>query len=133
MNINDMRDTLKAMVEKPKPNQSAHELAAPDMSAYVKLPRDRDGVAIRPGDTVRWPDRLGDGMYVTMLKLDTHGAWHIAADGGTYQPNALTHAKPPRTLRDVLADLEDMGGRNSETLERLIAEAYEIGMKEGAR
>ena len=85
----------------------ADEIQAEVDERFMELPVDADGVPIRVGDTVEWLVKNGDYEVVAVgelvaLKLGEDGSFTIAAD-------ALRHVKP-RTLEDVLRDLEGMRG-----------------------
>lgn len=102
------------------------ESAAPDMSKFMELPLDADGVPIRIGDIMEWPLNgetdevigIGDGMF--FWAENGAAEWSYASD--------KRHAKQ-RTLRDILNDAEDADGRDADSWNALIHEAYELGLK----
>ena len=117
-------------------------IAAPDMSRYVELPVDKDGLPIRPGDTLY--NTLGDQQTVfsidffentrvpciNVLTVNKHGI--VEETDVDY----FTHVKP-RTLEDVLYDVDLMTDeedeRDREQFREFVREAYELGHKEAAR
>ena len=115
-------------------------IAAPDTSRYVELPVDAEGVPINVGDTVY--DKVGNEWKVSSLhlgeELDVACIWvngpHplISRD---VKAEWMTHAKP-RTLDDILADIEGAAASDAVTYGKyteLAREAYELGKKEAAR
>lgn len=103
------------------------ESAAPDMSKFMELPLDADGVPIRIGDVMYWPLNgetdevvgIGDGVFF------------YTENGRTEWTQAATkrHAKS-RTLGDIRLDIADaISGKDSDRIDALIREAYELGLK----
>lgn len=81
-------------------------VALPDMTAYVKLPKDADGVTIRIGDELEWLDgnRLtvnGIGEGGTLFYVDVHGdaQWTASGDKRHVQPDSWE-----RIIEDAQAD-----------------------------
>ena len=112
-------------------------IAAPDMSRYVELPTDKDGEPIRIGDTIYSKD--GEEWQVTSLRLGED--YNVACKwvsgkrrlcNRTVKSKWMTHAKP-RTLEDVIADVDLMTEEESEPtreqFREFVREAHEIGKK----
>ena len=77
-------------------------VALPDMTAYVKLPVDADGVPIRVGDVL---DGYGKTIEVVDMRCGRSGWVLISRDGNGYADTfAFTHHHEP-TVEDVLWEL----------------------------
>ena len=97
-------------------------VALPDMTAYVKLPVDADGVPIRVGDVL---DGYGKTIEVVELRHGRSGWVLISRDGNGYADTfAFTHHHEP-TVADTLVEFalacEDAGNSGPE-VKRLAAE-----------
>ena len=110
----------------------------------IPWPLDRDGVPIKPGDTVYYQCRSDEDFIVRKiiiaenesskkeLSIEIVGVSEDKNRGYSVSPKEVTHKKP-RTLDDILQDAEasvyyakDTGN----TVDELIKEAYELGKKE---
>ena len=97
-------------------------VALPDMTAYVKLPVDADGVPIRVGDVL---DGYGKTIEVVELRYGHSGWVLIGRDGNGYADcAAFTHHHEP-TVVDTLVEFalacEEAGNAGPE-VKRLAAE-----------
>ena len=68
----------------------------------VELPKDKDGVTIRVGDTL---DGCGETTVVRRLTLDDDGWFMTCENGPWFGFDAFTHHKP--TVEDVLREFGD--------------------------
>ena len=113
----------------------------PDLSGFIELPKDKDGVPIRPGDTVRYKNDAPS--MISMLRLikkrGDNPSWDFFCENGAcYGPGTFgeLHHYRPRTIDDVLEDAIKIDVATpielGFTVTHLVGEAYELGQKEAA-
>ena len=102
----------------------------------MELPKDRDGVPIRVGDTV-WDCISGMQMAVRRLRLTDR--WAISTDTGLMpKASAVTHVRPDSFER-IADDIETFGNEadiNDATVEflcKIQGRLYELAKKDGQR
>lgn len=99
-----------------------------DMTRYVELPLDADGVPIRPNDEMYGADGRCVGAVKMVLR---EGGWNLYDYnvGCKYAASELSHKKP-RTLEDALRDARDaVDDEDAFRVGELIREAYELGRR----
>lgn len=109
-------------------------IAVPDMSRYVELPLDADGVPIRPGDMLYSTDNHME-ISIDHIEYCDDGAHVVHVYNDEYElymnHRILTHRKL-RTVDDVVHDCcITLADCDVESVEKHIREAYELGMAEG--
>ena len=119
-NVNNAKTILADRIER---------LGSPNMSRYVELPLDADGVPIRIGDVIGWP--YSD--IVTVCGIGDGRVYYTNGDKVKWtQAAGNSHHVKPRTLEDVVKDMREyvVGNGDQCEVERLMREAYEMGLSD---
>ena len=90
---------------------------------YMELPVDADGVPIRVGDEI---NSLGCGVLVNSIIWDGTN-WYVSETVSSSDWFPVKHSEhvKPRTLEDVLRDMEGMRGNNA-TYEDVVRRCAEL-------
>ena len=125
--------------------EAIRNLDAPIFDLPLML--DKDGMPIKPGDTVYYKGRLDEDFIVEKIiiaenksskkefSIEIVGVSKDKNRGYSVSPEEVTHNKP-RTLNDILQDVPSnsfFGVQTWETVNNLIQEAYDLGLSEGAK
>ena len=106
-------------------NDIADDIEAEVAERFVELPVDAEGVPVKIGDTLQLGDTRGEVVALTYCPSNGKLSWEWQCDTGDWYNTAFARHVRPRTVEDVLKELEGMRG-NGATYEDVVARCSEL-------
>ena len=106
-------------------NDIADYIEAEIAERFMELPVDADGEPIRIGDYLQLGNTSGEVVALTYCPSNGKLPWEWQCDTDDWYNTAFARHIEPRTLEDVLKELEGMRG-NGATYEDVVARCSEL-------